>query len=124
MNESNFEDPSFCIAKIGGTFFTLEICKDFEKGLSGRRHLYEKEGMLFSFPKKSAVSFHMKGCLIPLDIILVSDGIIKKIFHNCSPCDSFNCDKFNGDSIDHVIELEGGSCKKNSIKEGLIYKLI
>lgn len=122
--EDIFDEPSFALARLGSNTFLLEYCEDFEKGLSGREHLHDNEGMLFPLNQKNKVSFHMKDCLIPLDIIFIEDGIIKKIFHECQPCKEGNCINFEDGSVDTVIELPGGSCKSNSIKEGLIYQLI
>lgn len=119
-----FEGPSYLLSKLGDTFFLLEVCEDFEKGLSGREHLLEGEGMLFSYPKKTDVYYHMKECKIPLDIIFVCDGKIKKIHHNCEPCNEGECVNYEDSDVDTVIELNGGTCKANNINEGLIFKLI
>lgn len=118
----DFED--FYIAKIGDHTFILEECKNFSKGLSQREHLLENEGMLFSFNDSGYKSFHMKGCLIPLDILFIKENKIQKIYHNCNPCELNECEKFEHESSDTVIELMGGTCKKNNINEGLIYRLI
>jgi len=120
----NIEHDDFYIAKIGDHTFILEECKDFPKGLSEREHLLENEGMLFNFNADGERSFHMKGCLIPLDIIFVKGGKIEKIYHNCNPCHMDECEKFEHGSSDAVIELMGGTCKKNNINEGLIYRLM
>ncbi len=119
-----FEGPSYLLSKIGDGFFLLEVCEDFEKGLMEREHLLEGEGMLFSYPNKTNVSYHMKGCKIPLDIIFVSDNKIKKIHHNCNPCEDGECVNYEDLDVDTVIELNGGTCESNNINEGLIFKLI
>jgi uncharacterized membrane protein (UPF0127 family) len=117
-----YED--FHLVKIGDHTFVLEECKDFQKGLSQREHLLENEGMLFNFKEVGSRSFHMKECIIPLDIIFIKRGKIEKIYHNCNPCDLDECEKFSYESSDTVIELMGGTCKKNNINEGLIYRLL
>jgi len=43
---------------------------------------------------------------------------------NCNPCELNECEKFEHDSADTVVELKGGTCKKNMINEGLIYRLM
>jgi uncharacterized membrane protein (UPF0127 family) len=118
----DFED--FYIAKIGDKTFILEECKDFPKGLSKREHLLGNEGMLFNFNESGHRSFHMKECLIPLDIIFIKNNKIEKIYHDCNPCQLNECEKFEHESSDTVIELMGGTCKKNNITEGLIYRLL
>ena len=115
---------NFHIAKIGNHTFILEECKDFQKGLSEREHLLENEGMLFNFNDNSRKSFHMKGCLIPLDIIFINNGRVDKIHHNCNPCELDECEKYEHDSADIVVEVMGGTCENNNITEGLIYRLM
>lgn len=112
----------FHLVKIGEHTFILEECKDFPEGLSNRKHLLDNEGMLFNFTSNGARYFHMKDCLIPLDILFIEKGKVKKIYHNCEPCESNNCLKYTCDSADAVVELLGGTCKKNNINEGLIYR--
>lgn len=122
-----WKDPEyseFHLVKIGDNTFVLEECKNLSEGLSKREHLLENEGMLFNFSKKSQRSFHMKDCIIPLDIIFIEEGIVKKIFHNCPPCQDNECQKYEYHSTDTVVELLGGTCKKNNITEGLRYQIL
>ncbi|MCX8116684.1 MAG: DUF192 domain-containing protein [Desulfobacterota bacterium] len=50
------------------------------KGLMGRRHLGEDEGMLFVFEEEGYHSFWMKNTLIPLSIAFIDkDGRVVKI---------------------------------------------
>lgn len=122
MNFIQKEDSEdFYLVKIGDHVFVLEECKDFPKGLSNREHLLENEGMLFNFNDPGDRTFHMKDCLIPLDILFIKDGKVNKIYHECQPCEINECDKYVGEA-DSVVELLGGTCKKNNISEGLIYR--
>lgn len=114
-------DEEFFLVKIGTCTFILEECKDFPKGLSNREHLHENEGMLFNFHNVGNKEFHMGECLIPLDILFIKDGKVNKIYHECQPCKTKDCNKFIGEA-DSVIELLGGTCKKKNISEGLIYR--
>ena len=93
----------------------------FPKGLSHREHLLENEGMLFNFNDPGDRTFHMRDCLIPLDILFIKNGKVNKIYHECQPCEIDECDKYVGEA-DSVVELLGGTCKKNNISEGLIYR--
>ena len=56
--------------------------------------------------------------LIPkkLDIIFIDNNTISKIHHNCKPCFTDECERFEG-SGDLVLELPGGTCKKYDIKK-------
>ena len=59
----------------------------------------------------------MKNCLIPLDIVFITQGEITNIHPNCPPCSEDNCPQYTG-TADNVLELEGGYCEKNNINVG------
>lgn len=68
--------PSTIDVSIGERTFTLEVALDKPsrtKGLSGRDHIAAPGGMLFAFRAPQRLSFWMKGCLVPIDIIFL-DG--------------------------------------------------
>ena len=119
----SLETERFHIYKINDLLFCLEECTDHEKGLSGREHLHPKDGMLFQFDEPGKRPFHMKGCKIPLDILFIKNNEIRKIYHNCPPCDGDICEKYTCEDSDLVVELKGGTCKSKNISEGLIYRL-
>lgn len=62
-------------------------------------------------------SFWMKDTLIPLDIAFCDNNQIIKIFHSCPPCNKDHCIEYSHPG-NVVLELEGGFCKRNNIKEG------
>ena len=119
---NDIECTDFHLVKIGEHTFVLEECKNHIIGLSKREHLHENEGMLFNFTDKEKKSFHMKECLFSLDIIFIENGVIKKIFHECPPCREIDCKRYEYNSSDTVIELLGGTCRKNNISEGVLYR--
>jgi len=84
-------------------------------GMMGRNNL--DGGMLFPFDSVGERSFWMKNCLIPLDILFISNNKINKISPNCPPCDEKYCENYKGIG-DKVLELPGNYCFKNNIKEG------
>lgn len=56
------------------------------QGLSGRRGLGEKEGMLFIFDHPGRYGFWMKDMLFPIDIIWINtDGVVVHVERNVSP---------------------------------------
>ena len=59
----------------------------------------------------------MKNCVVNLDIIYIDENRITKIYHNCKPCYSEDCDHYEGFG-DMILELPGGYCRKYNIKEG------
>jgi uncharacterized membrane protein (UPF0127 family) len=42
---------------------------------------------------------------------------ITDISHNCPPCNTNDCDHYNGYG-QYVLELEGGTCEKCGIEKG------
>ena len=104
--------------KINNNLFdvkTLLTSKDTQKGMMGKR-FNGFDGMLF-FMKKEPHSFWMKNFVVHLDIIFINDDSIEKIHHNCKPCMSEDCERYDGYG-DLILELPGGTCKKYDIKEG------
>lgn len=56
------------------------------QGLSGRKTLGEKEGMLFVFEQPGRYGFWMKDMLFPIDIMWINDdGIVVHVEGNVSP---------------------------------------
>ena len=84
-------------------------------GLAGRYNI--KGGAIFIFGGNDSRNFWMKDCKIPLDILFLKDNVVNKIHHNCQPCDTDNCKRYNGNG-NVVLELEGGFSKANNIIKG------
>jgi uncharacterized protein len=90
-------------------------------GLMFRTELLPNRGMLFPFQPARAVGFWMKNTLIPLDMVFLHQGIIKKIEAQVPPCTADPCPSygplFNVD-IDQVIELRNGRAAELGLQEG------
>lgn len=69
--------------KIGNKEFTLEVAKtkaELRKGLMGRQHLADNEGMLFDFGREGDHEMWMYNTEIPLDQIFInSDQEVTKV---------------------------------------------
>jgi len=89
--------------------------ESIKRGLAGKFSL--KGGAVFIFPDEGSRTFWMKDCKIPLDIVFLSNNIVNGIHHNCQPCDTDICDRYNGNG-NVVIEFNGGFCKSNNILKG------
>ncbi len=90
-------------------------------GLMYRTSLAANRGMLFVFSPARPVSFWMKNTLIPLDMVFVSNGVVKYIGANIPPCQVAPCPGYGPQSqmpIDNVIELPGGRAAQLKIKVG------
>ena len=85
------------------------------QGMMGRDSL--EGGMLFPYEEVGERSFHMKNCLIPLDIVFTAHDEITNIHPNCPPCLEDNCPQYTG-IADNVLELPGGYCQQNNINIG------
>lgn len=106
--------------KINDNNFKVKLAvseKEQEMGMMKKRFDDTFNGMLF-LQGKGHHCFWMKNCIIPLDIIFINNNIIKKVHHNCPPCESDICDEHYCGEGDLVLELMGGTCNKLSIKEG------
>ncbi|WP_026102074.1 DUF192 domain-containing protein [Geminocystis herdmanii] len=87
-------------------------------GLMYRDFIPPNRGMLFPFNPPQTVSFWMKNVSIPLDMIFVSEGVIKHIV-TAPPCNVDPCPLYNSNvSIDQVIELAENRTKELGIKVG------
>ena len=84
-------------------------------GMMGRDSM--SKGMLFPFGQVGEQSFHMKNCLMPLDIIFITGNQITNIENGCPPCEDSNCKSYSGVG-DKVLELPGGYCNNNNITVG------
>ena len=85
------------------------------RGMMGRDSL--DGGMLFPYDEVGERSFHMKNCLIPLDIVFITQDKITDIHSDCPPCLEDNCPQHTG-VADNVLELPGGYCQQNNINIG------
>jgi uncharacterized membrane protein (UPF0127 family) len=120
---TQFIDPQLVEISIGDHLFEVELCKDFEKGLSQRSKI-GCEGMIFIFPEPKDAQFHMKDCKFPLDILFCKDGGIKQISADCPPCNSDDCEKYICEDCDVVVELPAGTCFKLGITTGFSCQII
>lgn len=75
------------------------------------------DGMLFVMPEDTLQSFWMKNCIIPLDIVFISDNEIQDISPNCPPCQDDYCPSYQGYG-GFVLELPAGTCRSKKIRIG------
>lgn len=119
--------PSLSVANLvlnsgqpNQTLLTIEVAKTADerlKGLQGRENLGDDHGMWFVFDADVSDSFWMKNTTIPLDIIFVDkDYQIVKILENTTP----NSETLLDPAVlyRYALEVNAGSAKKFSLKEG------
>lgn len=104
----------------GQAQFMVEVADDPSEraqGLMHRTTLPPSSGMLFVYDKPDEVSFWMRNTLIPLDMIFVDDeGVVQHIHHEAVPLSEESI--FGGDSIQYVLEVNGGLARAYGINEG------
>ena len=109
---------------VNGQTILLEVAKtaqEDEIGLMYRKSLAKDRGMLFLFTPPTYVRFWMKNTLIPLDMLFMSDGVVKYIGTNIPPCQADPCPSYGPDKkirIDRVIELPSGRAAELKLKVG------
>lgn len=107
---------------INNNLFNVKLVitdKDIKEGMKKKKFDNTFNGMLFIM-NEGYHSFWMSDCIIPLDIIYISNNKIKKIYRNCPPCrDKYNsnCPHYEGFG-DLILEINGGDCIKYDITEG------
>ncbi len=115
--------------QIGDNKVKLEVAStpdQIQRGLMYRTSMAEDHGMVFLFHPGSSVKFWMAHCFITLDMLMIKDGKIVKIFENVPPCkavDEKDCPTYpakDEPSVDvtEVVEVNGGYSKRHGIKEG------
>lgn len=99
--------------------FICDVANTYEKrimGLQNRDYLNKKQGMLFTYEKPTDVSFHMGTVSFPIDILFIDEeNFVKKISSNIQPQTAgvFACSQ-----VKYVLEIPGGFCEANKVKEG------
>jgi uncharacterized protein len=109
---------------VNGQNILLEVARTQQEqstGLMYRTQLAANRGMLFVFSPPRPVSFWMKNTLIPLDMVFVSNGVVKYISAKVPPCKTPACPGYGPDpkiEIDSVIELSSGRAAELRLKVG------
>ena len=101
------------------TFVTkvLQTPRQLAEGMMGKRFDGKFHALLFVMDKPES-SFWMSGCIVPLDVIFIQNGIISRIYHSCPPCvPGTKCKTYPGKG-ELVIEIPGGTCKELHIRRG------
>ncbi len=120
---------------LADRLFTLELALTPDqraKGLMGRESMADNEGMLFVFPDKepfpTEVSFWMKDCLIPIDVIFISRDNAITVIHEMQPPEPGTPDQdlpvypSNG-PVQFAIELRGGLAYELGLQIGDLIEL-
>ncbi len=116
--------PETAQMTVRGQTIRLEVARTAEEqsmGLMYRTDLAKNKGMLFVFEPPRPVRFWMKNTLIPLDMIFMSNGVVKYIGAKIPPCQVDPCPSYGPAQqipIDRVIELRSGRAAELKLKVG------
>jgi uncharacterized protein len=116
--------PETAQVTIKGQTIRLEVARTAQEqsiGLMYRTNLPKNRGMLFVFEPARPVRFWMKNTLIPLDMIFMSNGVVKYIGAKIPPCQADPCPNYGPEGqidIDRVIELRSGRAAELKLKVG------
>lgn len=108
------------LVTIKDAVFKVRVCNSEKEKTEGmmKKKFKGFNGMLFLMGENYHC-FHMKNCIIPLDIIFINKNLrVQKIFGDCLPCGTDNdCEKYCGEAK-YVLEIDGGLCDNLNINEG------
>lgn len=108
------EEPSREVVPLSA--FEIEVVATPEaraRGLSGRRDVPERYGMLFVFSSADRYGFWMKDMYVPIDIIwLREDGTIIGIEEALSPS-SYPASVYSPEPVRFVLETKAGEARKS-----------
>jgi uncharacterized protein len=116
-------------ADIDGNKIKLEVAsthEQIERGLMYRTSMPEDHGMVFLFRPVNQVRFWMAHCFMPLDMLMIRDGRITRIFENVPPerdrkeaeCPTYPPAVEPAIGVTEVVEVNAGYAKRHNIKEG------
>ncbi len=106
---------------IKGNSWGVEIAKnetDRASGLSNRKTLYNKKGMLFVFDKMGSHSFWMKDMLIPIDMIFFDDNWKIILIESNLQASSFPTTFGGSVKSQYVLEVNAGEALAYGLNVG------
>ncbi|MFH0749307.1 MAG: DUF192 domain-containing protein [Candidatus Gottesmanbacteria bacterium] len=107
---------------INKTVFLVDLALnpiEKEKGLSYRKSLAPKHGMLFVYDHKEIYPFWMKGMNFPLDFIWLDGNIIVDITRNVQPANGLNMHVVKPNvMVDKILEINAGEVDTYNINIG------
>lgn len=110
--------------KLGQDTFSLEVADTYKErqiGLSDKKSLGDRKGMIFLFDEPTIPAFWMKDMDFPIDIIFLNGNRVVSVFRNV-PAPENKEERLPtyqpASPIDRVIEVKAGTAEKYSIDPG------
>jgi uncharacterized protein len=92
-----------------------------QRGMQFRTRVDSKEGMIFPYEHPQTLTFWMKDCKIPLDLLYFRQGVLVHYVDSAPPCPASveKCPVYSSPgSADTVVELKAGTRKKRHFTQG------
>lgn len=117
------EPPPPPRVEINGRVWTVEPVTTNEeriRGLGGREHLGDDEGMLFIYPDARHRAFCMRDCLIPLDIAFIGSDltVVRTDTMAVEPDRKGRRWYPSGAPAQYVLEVRAGALEAAGVKAG------
>ncbi|MEX2672916.1 MAG: DUF192 domain-containing protein [Phycisphaeraceae bacterium] len=112
--------------EIAGQVFALELAMDDaarHRGLSDRKSIAEDSGMLFVFPEARRLTFVMRDCLVPIDLIYL-DGAGRIVRLHAMEVEPYGRADWlltpyrSGEPAQFAVELQGGMIEALGLRRG------
>ena len=115
--------PPSSMAKIRGKIWQVDLAlteRQRYQGLSGRDSIPADKGMLFVYPRAKKLSFCMRDCKIPIDIVFIGpDRRVVNIYEMQVEPDMAGRVSYNSHlPAQYALELAGGSAGAAGIVVG------
>lgn len=110
--------------QINNQPFTVEVAltpEEQQRGLQHRKHLAADKGMAFPYESAQILSFWMKDCHIPLDILFFKDDTLVDYVDSVPPCqvESSQCPIYTSKvPANMVVELKSGTRRRYDLTIG------
>jgi uncharacterized protein len=114
--------PLTAYTVINNNRIDIEVAQTPEQqeiGLMFRKSIAPNRGMLFPFSPSRPVSFWMKNCLMPLDMVFIRSERVIAIAAKVPPCRQDPCPTYGPKApVDNVLELAAGRAASLGLRVG------
>lgn len=121
--EKNASLPDEAKVRFRGETWTVELAMTEQQrydGLSGRKDLPAGRGMLFVYPKEQKLSFCMRGCEFPIDILFLDRQLrVINLYEMAVEPDRSGRTAYESHvPVMYALELPGGAIRRTGIRVG------
>ncbi len=117
------EPPPPPQVEINGKTWFVDLAVTFDqqyRGLAGREHVADDEGMLFIFETSEVRKFCMRGCVVPLDVAFIdADGTVVRTHTMAVEPDLAGRIAYSSEvPAKYALEVAGGSLAAADVAPG------